>query len=41
MAITIARWELVTDALFLLLLQLGDINLSDFLLFPIYGWSTN
>ena len=37
MAITIGRWDLVTDALFLLLLQLGAINSSDFLLFPIYG----
>jgi hypothetical protein len=31
MAITIGRWDLVTDALFLLLLQLGDINSSAFL----------
>ena len=28
MAITIGRWDLVTDGLFLLLLQLGTINLS-------------
>ena len=28
MAITIGRWDLVTDALFLLFLQLGDINSS-------------
>lgn len=41
MAITIGRWDLVTDDLFFLFLQLGAINLSDFLLFPIYGWSTN
>ena len=28
MAITIGRWDLVTDALFLLLRQLGGINSS-------------
>ena len=31
MAITICRWDLVTDALFLLLVQLGNINSSAFL----------
>ena len=36
MAITIGRWDLVTDALFFLFLQLGAINLLNFLLFPIY-----
>jgi|GEM_PF-3980763 len=28
MAITIGRWDLVTDGLFFLFLQLGAINLS-------------
>ena len=41
MAITIGRWDLVTDALFFLFVQLGGINLSAFLLFSIYRWSTN
>ena len=41
MAITIGRWDLVTDALFFFFLQLGAINLSDFLLFPIYREATN
>jgi len=37
MAITIGRWNLVTDAWLLLFLQLGSINLSASLLFRIYG----
>jgi uncharacterized hydrophobic protein (TIGR00271 family) len=40
MGTALGRWDLVTDALFLLLLQLGGINLSASLLFRIYGLST-
>jgi uncharacterized hydrophobic protein (TIGR00271 family) len=40
MGTALGRWDLVIDALFLLLLQLGGINLSAALLFRIYGLST-
>lgn len=40
MGAALGRWDLVIDALFLLLLQLGGINLSASLLFRIYGLST-
>ena len=34
MAITLGRWDLLTDALFFLFQQLGAINLSDFYYSP-------
>jgi uncharacterized hydrophobic protein (TIGR00271 family) len=40
MATALGRWDLVINGLFLLLLQLGGINLSASLLFRIYGLST-
>jgi uncharacterized membrane protein len=40
MGTALGRWDLAIDALFLLLLQLGGINLSAALLFRIYGLST-
>lgn len=40
MAGAIGRWDLVTNGLFLLLLQLGGINLSAALLFRLFGLST-
>ncbi len=40
MGAALGRWDLVINALFLLLLQLGGINLSAALLFRIYGLST-
>lgn len=40
MAAALGRWDLVANGLFLLLLQLGGINLSASLLFRIYGLST-
>lgn len=40
MASAIGRWDMAKDGLFLLLLQLGGINLSASLLFRIYGLST-
>ena len=40
MAGVIGRWDLVTNGLFLLLLQLGGINLSAALLFRLFGLST-
>jgi uncharacterized hydrophobic protein (TIGR00341 family) len=40
MATALGRWDLVANGLFLLLLQLGGINLSASLLFRIYGLST-
>lgn len=40
MGAALGRWDLVLDAVFLLLLQLGGINLSAALLFRIYGLST-
>ncbi|MEG4068559.1 hypothetical protein QUA42_14735 [Microcoleus sp. Pol11C2] len=41
MASPISRWDLVTDASFLLFLHLEGINSSASLLFPIYRWFTN
>jgi len=40
MAGAIGRWDLVSNGLFLLLLQLGGINLSAALLFRLFGLST-
>lgn len=40
MASAIGRWDLVINGLFLLLLQLGGINLSAALLFRLFGLST-
>ncbi|MBD3885335.1 DUF389 domain-containing protein [Phormidium tenue FACHB-886] len=40
MAGAVGRWDLVTNGLFLLLLQLGGINLSAALLFRLFGLST-
>ncbi|WP_066425586.1 TIGR00341 family protein [Anabaena sp. 4-3] len=40
MATAIGRWDMVTDGIFLLLLQLCGINLSASLLFRVYGLST-
>ncbi len=40
MAGAIGRWDMVTNGLFLLLLQLGGINLSAALLFRLFGLST-
>ncbi|NJL21894.1 MAG: DUF389 domain-containing protein [Leptolyngbyaceae cyanobacterium SM1_3_5] len=40
MAGAIGRWDLVTNGVFLLLLQLGGINLSAALLFRLFGLST-
>ncbi|MEG4515376.1 MULTISPECIES: hypothetical protein [unclassified Microcoleus] len=41
MASPLSRWDLVSDALFLLFLQLEGINSSASLLFPIYRGFTN
>jgi len=40
MAGALGRWDLVTNGLFLLLLQLGGINLSAALMFRLFGLST-
>lgn len=40
MAGAIGRWDLVTNGLFLLLLQLGGINLSAAIVFRLFGLST-
>jgi len=40
MAGALGRWDLVTNGLFLLLLQLGGINLSAALIFRLFGLST-
>ncbi|EGK87224.1 hypothetical protein MicvaDRAFT_2807 [Microcoleus vaginatus FGP-2] len=41
MAITIGRWDLVSDSLFLFFLQLSGINSSASLLFRTYRGFTN
>lgn len=40
MAIAIGRWDMATSGLFVLLLQLGGINLTATLLFRVFGLST-